>query len=137
MPSEMAHYAIDCWDAECLTSHGWIECVGCADRSAYDLQQHSKASGFDLTVERRLATPVEKVVNEIAPTKEYINRLNSKKVKQIIKILASMNQQQQDAFSQKMNDNGYVLGSESEILELFISIFLSTIFTFCNLALVI
>lgn len=35
-PNEMAHYACDCWDAELLTSYGWIECVGCADRSAYD-----------------------------------------------------------------------------------------------------
>ena len=33
MANEMAHYATDCWDAEILTSYGWIECVGCADRS--------------------------------------------------------------------------------------------------------
>lgn len=46
LSNEMAHYACDCWDAECLTSYGWIECVGCADRSAYDLGQHTKASGL-------------------------------------------------------------------------------------------
>lgn len=34
LANEMAHYACDCWDAELLTSYGWIECVGCADRSA-------------------------------------------------------------------------------------------------------
>jgi glycyl-tRNA synthetase len=34
MANEMAHYAADCWDAELFTSYGWIECVGCADRSA-------------------------------------------------------------------------------------------------------
>ena len=33
MANEMAHYACDCWDAEILTSYGWVECVGCADRS--------------------------------------------------------------------------------------------------------
>ena len=32
MANEMAHYAKDCWDAELLTSYGWVECVGCADR---------------------------------------------------------------------------------------------------------
>ena len=32
MSNEMAHYACDCWDAELLSSYGWIECVGCADR---------------------------------------------------------------------------------------------------------
>jgi glycyl-tRNA synthetase len=33
----MAHYATDCWDLEIKVSSGWIECVGHADRSAYDL----------------------------------------------------------------------------------------------------
>ena len=42
---EMAHYACDCWDAEIMTMHGWVECVGCADRSAYDLTHHSQV-GF-------------------------------------------------------------------------------------------
>lgn len=37
----MAHYAADCWDAEIECSYGWIECVGIADRSAYDLRAHS------------------------------------------------------------------------------------------------
>lgn len=36
--NEMAHYAEDCWDAEIECSFGWIECVGLADRSAYDLK---------------------------------------------------------------------------------------------------
>jgi hypothetical protein len=41
---EMAHYAEDCWDAEVLCSYGWIECVGLADRSAYDLTAHATTS---------------------------------------------------------------------------------------------
>jgi glycyl-tRNA synthetase (class II) len=48
---EMAHYAGDCWDLECKTIYGWIECAGIADRCAYDLEQHSKHSGKKLTVE--------------------------------------------------------------------------------------
>ncbi|KAL5717142.1 glycine--tRNA ligase [Ranunculus cassubicifolius] len=42
LANEMAHYAADCWDAEIECSYGWIECVGIADRSAYDLHAHSK-----------------------------------------------------------------------------------------------
>ncbi|GJN15653.1 hypothetical protein PR202_gb02587 [Eleusine coracana subsp. coracana] len=42
LPNEMAHYAADCWDAEIECSYGWIECVGIADRSAYDLKAHSE-----------------------------------------------------------------------------------------------
>lgn len=53
--TEMAHYAQDCWDAELLTSYGWIECVGIADRSAYDLTQHSQASKKDLCAREEYA----------------------------------------------------------------------------------
>ena len=34
----MAHYAEDCWDAEIDSTYGWVECVGLADRSAFDLR---------------------------------------------------------------------------------------------------
>jgi len=36
---------------------GWVECVGCADRSAFDLTQHTKATGVRLAAEKRLAEP--------------------------------------------------------------------------------
>lgn len=55
--TEMAHYAQDCWDAELLTSYGWIECVGIADRSAYDLTQHSRGSKKDLSAREEYAEP--------------------------------------------------------------------------------
>ena len=32
MANEMAYYVCDCWDAEKLTSYGWVVYVGCADR---------------------------------------------------------------------------------------------------------
>ncbi|CAE7900546.1 unnamed protein product, partial [Symbiodinium sp. KB8] len=42
---------------------GWVECVGHADRSAYDLKVHSAASGTDLSASRVLPTPrVEDIV---------------------------------------------------------------------------
>ncbi|KAB8349543.1 hypothetical protein FH972_023569 [Carpinus fangiana] len=59
MANEMAHYAADCWDAELLTSYGWIECVGCADRSAYDLSVHAKKTGAPLVVRETLKTPLK------------------------------------------------------------------------------
>jgi glycyl-tRNA synthetase len=49
LSNEMAHYAIDCWDAELYTSYGWVECVGHADRSSYDLSVHAKGSGNNMT----------------------------------------------------------------------------------------
>lgn len=59
MENEMAHYATDCWDAELHTSYGWIECVGCADRSAYDLTVHRKKTGAPLFVREPRAEPLK------------------------------------------------------------------------------
>ncbi|KAG7095073.1 hypothetical protein E1B28_005862 [Marasmius oreades] len=58
MSNEMAHYATDCWDAEIENSTGWTECVGCADRAAYDLTVHSKKTGHPLVVREPLDHPI-------------------------------------------------------------------------------
>ncbi|KKZ58525.1 glycyl-tRNA synthetase 1 [[Emmonsia] crescens] len=58
MMNEMAHYAKDCWDAELFTSYGWIECVGCADRSAYDLTVHKNKTGAPLFVRETRSEPL-------------------------------------------------------------------------------
>jgi len=49
LANEMAHYAADCWDAEILNSYGWTECVGIADRSAFDLTAHTTSTKQSLT----------------------------------------------------------------------------------------
>lgn len=51
LAGEMAHYALDCWDVECLTDkYGWVEIIGIADRGDYDLTSHSKFSNDELNV---------------------------------------------------------------------------------------
>ncbi|MDR3102467.1 MAG: glycine--tRNA ligase [Methanocalculaceae archaeon] len=51
MPDERAHYAADCWDAEAFSDRfGWVEIVGIADRTDYDLAAHSRVSGKKMTV---------------------------------------------------------------------------------------
>jgi glycyl-tRNA synthetase len=66
MANEMAHYAADCWDAEIQNSYGWTECVGCADRAAYDLTVHSNKTGHPLVVRQALKEPIvtERLVAE-------------------------------------------------------------------------
>jgi len=55
---ELAHYARECWDAEVYSERfGWVECVGIADRSAYDLEAHMKATGVDMRAFRRYSKP--------------------------------------------------------------------------------
>lgn len=59
LKTEMAHYACDCWDAEILMAQGWVECVGHADRSAYDLQVHAKVTKVDMVAKETLPEVVE------------------------------------------------------------------------------
>ena len=60
--NELAHYASECWDAELFSERfGWIECVGIADRSAYDLKSHIDSSGTDMYAQRKFEA--QKVVN--------------------------------------------------------------------------
>ena len=46
---ELAHYARDCYDVEYLFPIGWSELEGIANRTDFDLKQHSKYSGKDLS----------------------------------------------------------------------------------------
>ena len=58
---EMAHYAADCWDAEVLLDRlGWIEVVGVADRTDYDLLAHMAHSKVNLTVFVHYDQPVKR-----------------------------------------------------------------------------
>jgi len=51
LPTEMAHYAIDCWDVEVKTErYGWVEIIGIADRTDFDLKSHTEHSTEDLRV---------------------------------------------------------------------------------------
>ena len=46
---ELAHYAKDCYDIEYLFPMGWSELEGIANRGDFDLSQHGKSSGRDLS----------------------------------------------------------------------------------------
>ncbi|MEW5936541.1 MAG: glycine--tRNA ligase [Candidatus Thermoplasmatota archaeon] len=89
MPTEMAHYARDCWDAEALLSQGWIELVGIADRGSYDLEQHIKHSGAQLTVFERFPEPqiVEREV--IAPIHPRLGPIFKRRAKEIAEALGT------------------------------------------------
>lgn len=74
MGNEMAHYAKDCWDAEILTSYGWIECVGHADRACYDLQQHAKATNIKLVASKPLSEPKNVTLTIAVPNMGVIGK---------------------------------------------------------------
>jgi glycyl-tRNA synthetase len=47
--NELAHYAKDCYDVEYLFPMGWSELEGIANRGDFDLRQHAKCSGRELS----------------------------------------------------------------------------------------
>ncbi|NYT07462.1 MAG: glycine--tRNA ligase [Methanomicrobiales archaeon] len=58
LPDERAHYAEDCWDAEIFSERfGWVETVGIADRTDYDLRAHERQSGERFSVFIPYETP--------------------------------------------------------------------------------
>jgi glycyl-tRNA synthetase len=65
---EMAHYAADCWDAEVLFDRlGWIEVVGIADRTDYDLKAHMAHSKVNLKVFVPFDKPVKRMRQVVKP----------------------------------------------------------------------
>ncbi|MFT7813861.1 glycine-tRNA ligase [Arapaima gigas] len=95
MDNEMAHYACDCWDAETKTSYGWIEIVGCADRSCYDLKCHARATKVPLHLRLDTASPptltaLHKTVNvvQFEPNKGAIGKAYKKDAKLAMEFLA-------------------------------------------------
>lgn len=114
MGNEMAHYACDCWDAEILCSYGWIECVGCADRSAYDLTQHTKATGIRLAAEKKLPAPKQIEVVEAVANKAAIGKAFKKDATVINDALAAMDPAALEELESKIAGDGeYVLATSN------------------------
>ncbi|KAH8895033.1 glycyl-tRNA synthetase 1 [Thozetella sp. PMI_491] len=109
MANEMAHYATDCWDAELLTSTGWVECVGCADRSAYDLSVHAKKTGAPLIVRARLDEP--KVIEEweVVIDKKKFGPHYKKDGKTVETAVLATNQEQRGQLEKELKENGKIV----------------------------
>lgn len=106
MANEMAHYASDCWDAELLNSYGWIECVGCADRSAYDLTVHTKATGTDLVVRETLPEPLSEEVWEVDIDKKVFGPKFKKDAKAVETELLKFTQCDREEYAGKLEKDG-------------------------------
>ena len=66
--TEMAHYANDCWDCELHGEHGWVECVGIANRTCHDLLSHERHSGSKLLKAwRQFDEPRSEIRDVLAP----------------------------------------------------------------------
>lgn len=108
MANEMAHYACDCWDAELLTSSGWVECVGCADRSAYDLSVHAKKTGAPLVVRERLEEPLVIEEWQVDIEKKKFGPLFKKDAKTVETALLATSQEEREKLAKQLKDSGKI-----------------------------
>lgn len=106
MANEMAHYACDCWDAELLTSYGWIECVGCADRSAYDLTVHANKTGVPLVVREQRSEPLVIEEWQVDIEKKKFGPFFRKDNKVVEAALMMTSQDQREAFAKDLSEKG-------------------------------
>ena len=127
LPNEMAHYAIDCWDAEIYTERfGWIECVGIADRTDYDLRSHSAHSGVELSIFVELDEEREIETYEINLNYKVVGRIFKKDTKAIEAYINNLSEKEKEEFVKNIENNGKVIinidGKEFEILKDYVEI---------------
>ncbi|AEH06596.1 glycine--tRNA ligase [Methanothermococcus okinawensis] len=120
LPDEMAHYAIDCWDAEIYTDRfGWIECVGIADRTDYDLKAHMNHSGVDLSVFVEYDEPKEIETYDIELNYKVVGKVFKKDMKLVENALNNMNNTEIEKLVKELNENGkYILKIEDKEFEI-------------------
>jgi glycyl-tRNA synthetase len=92
LPDELAHYAEDCWDAEIRSERfGWVETVGIADRTDYDLRAHEKQSGQSFTVFIQYEAPKRVKRRRVVPDMGVIGPKFRGKAKSVIDALGNCN----------------------------------------------
>lgn len=88
MPDECAHYASDCWDAEAFSDRfGWVEIVGIADRTNYDLNAHAKVSGEKMTVFVQYPKPKKVHHKAVVPNFGKLGPIYKGKAKEIAELM--------------------------------------------------
>ncbi|EJT44424.1 GRS2-like protein [Saccharomyces kudriavzevii IFO 1802] len=119
LKNEMAHYATDCWDGELLTSYGWIECIGCADRAAFDLTVHSKKTGKSLMVKQRLNSPKEKIEWVLDVNKKLFGPQFKYRAKKIESVLLRFSQEELRSRHKELKEGGkFTCQIDGDIVEL-------------------
>jgi len=92
---ELAHYATECWDAELFSERfGWIECVGIADRSAYDLKSHIDSTGTDMYAVRKYDRPKITKLKKLVPNMGVLGPMFKGKAGKIKNKLENMSLEQ-------------------------------------------
>ncbi|MCD1294542.1 glycine--tRNA ligase [Methanocella sp. CWC-04] len=118
LKNERAHYATDCWDAEVLLDRfGWVEIVGIADRTNYDLTAHQNRSEVDLSVFLPYETPKKVMKTVVTPNMGVIGPRYKGKAGKIMAALKSMSQDELDKPEVKLDIDGEEIIIDSSLFE--------------------
>jgi glycyl-tRNA synthetase len=85
---------MQCWDAEVyMSSYGWIEVVGHADRSAYDLKVHGEKSKVELVANKIYEPAIIQEVATVKPNFPAIGKQYGKQGQGLTQYLKSLNKE--------------------------------------------
>ncbi|MDG6243437.1 MAG: glycine--tRNA ligase [Methanolobus sp.] len=112
---EMAHYAIDCWDAEIETERfAWVEVVGIADRTDYDLKAHAAVSKTELSIYKEYSEPRMVTRFVVKPNMGKLGPLFKGKAKDVAEALKALSQEdlEQDSITVMVDDEALTVPND-------------------------
>ena len=114
---EMAHYAADCWDAEVLLDRlGWIELVGVADRTDYDLKAHTTVSKVNLSVFVNYGQPVKRKKTVVKPDFKALGPMFKSKAKAVGEALRALAPEQLTGEMIQVNVDGETIDIDRSLV---------------------
>ncbi|RXA21201.1 glycine--tRNA ligase [Methanosarcina sp. MSH10X1] len=118
LTDEMAHYAIDCWDAEIETDRfGWVEIVGIADRTDYDLKAHARVSKTELYVYVEYEEPKMVTRFAVKPNMGKLGPVFKGKAKAVADALKQLSEEELSKEEIKVTVDGEELTVSSDAVE--------------------
>ncbi len=99
LPGELAHYSVDCWDAESELDGDWVELTGFAYRSDYDLGKHGKFSDEDFTIFKQYDEPKTVERATVDPDMSYLGPEFGGAAGDIADALAALAERDRSAFN--------------------------------------
>src|SRR4051812_5408747 len=88
-----------------MSAHGWIEVVGHADRSAYDLKVHGDRSKVELVANKIYEPAVIQEVANVKPNFPAIGKQYGKQGQALIQHLKSLNKDDALQLKQQLQSN--------------------------------
>lgn len=110
---ELAHYANECWDAEIYSDRfGWVECVGIADRAAYDLKSHMDYTSIDMRVFEKFDEPKKEKKRIVKAKMDKLGKVFRGDAKKIKDAIEKISIEKKEKIKLRIDGKEYEIGEE-------------------------